>query len=488
MSQNNCLHEISKNVTRLLGLHFPDNRFNELERLVICAARELRMNEDLESINKWLSKRNIPDSELNVLSEHLRVGETYFFRENTALLLFKDVIIPQVMELRKGSDQQIRIWSAGCSSGEEPYSLAIILRETFPDIKNWKITILATDISLRALNKAIQGKYTSWSFRQTEQHIKDKYFVKCGKEWEIIPEIKQMVTFSHLNLAEEVYDSAATNTNHMDVIFCRNVLMYFTPDKARAVSLRFYNSLVDQGWFVSSQVELSEDYFAPFLRVNYQNGIFYKKSAKVVATKLIPSSIKTQKAIHTHRLNTLRQTTVQPSPKLQPTKAKVKTIHIDTPLHPERYFERGMYQKCIDQCLEIIEKHPDSVNCIMLLVKSFANMGQLEKAKYWGNILLSKNRISADMYLFVATIFFELGELAAAEIALKKTLYLDHNNVSALFTLGNVMYRQGKKNMASKYFENAYKILEIMEEEKMVSGFEGLTAGRVKQMVSMTLV
>jgi len=487
MSQHDCLIEISENVARLLGLHYPENRFRDLERLLLLAAKELDIDEDLYAINNWLKATNIPANQMLVLSEQLRVGETYFFREETALKLFREVILPQIIEQRKSHEKQIRIWSAGCSSGEEPYTLAMLLHETLPDINDWKISILATDISLIAINKAIQGKYTSWSFRQTDQLVKDKYFTFNGKEWEIIPQIKKMVTFERLNLAEDMYDPAASGTDRMDAIFCRNVLMYFTPEKARAAGQRFFRSLSENAWLITSQVELSEDYFSEFKRVNFSNGIFYQKSPKQPAlntsyffdTKIegeMPKVIKKAQPL------------IDTKPKLNKLLLNEKHHEANVVVDAEMLFNKSLYGPCAEQCLKTIQKQPNESKNILLLVKCYANMGQLENAKLWCAKLLVTNNLTSESYHFIATVFLESNDFVSAETALRKALYLDQTNVSALITLGNALKRQGKKQGGLRCFENAQEILDKMDYDVLVPGFDGLTAGRIKEMVEMSFV
>jgi chemotaxis protein methyltransferase CheR len=285
-----------------------------------------------------------------------------------------------------------------------------------------------------------------------------------------------------------VYDPVATNTNSMDVIFCRNVLMYFTPQKARAAGRRFFHSLVDKGWFVSSQVELSEDYFEPFARIHFNNGIFYQKAPK------------TSFAL-SNTFQTL-QSDCKPSPKAKPLKtqpdkktkppvlsSEPRLVAIPKPVFsdPEIFFKNGQYMQCVDQCLDLCEKRPDDLKYLLLIVKSYANMGRLQDAKSWGTRLLQNNNTSVEAYHFLATILLELGELEEAEEVLRKALYLDQENIQVLLTMGNVMKRQGKRQLASKCFGNIHTLLNMQEEDDAIPGFEGLTAGRVKAMVEMSI-
>jgi chemotaxis protein methyltransferase CheR len=152
-----------------------------------------------------------------------------------------------------------------------------------PDLKDWNITILATDINTAALRKADEGIYSDWSFRDTPPLFKDKYFERVNSNRYLLqPDIRKMVTFSYLNLSEDVYPALQNNTNAMDVIFCRNVLMYFAPEHVKQAAERFYRSLVDGGWLIVSPVETSQIHYAQFATVRIQDSTFYKKDTRKI--------------------------------------------------------------------------------------------------------------------------------------------------------------------------------------------------------------
>ncbi|MFB0546913.1 MAG: CheR family methyltransferase [Anaerolineae bacterium] len=121
----------------------------------------------------------------------------------------------------------LRIWSAGCASGEEPYSIAMVLRQLLPDVDEWAITILATDVNTEALDRARKAVYGDWAFREERaRQWRRRYFRPRGKRHELIPEVRRMVTFAQLNLTENSYPAYETNTTFMDMILCRNVMIY----------------------------------------------------------------------------------------------------------------------------------------------------------------------------------------------------------------------------------------------------------------------
>ena len=179
------LHKIRLAVADIFGWNLKEDLLGDLERGLLETARELGIIETTSEIEKWLKNISWTKKELDILSTHLTVGETYFFREEAWLDVFKDQIIPEIIRNRTGKDQSIRIWSAGCCSGEEPYSLAILLNEIIPDLQSWNITILGTDINRIFLAKAERGNYTSWSFRETSQLRRNRFFSQTGDSWQI---------------------------------------------------------------------------------------------------------------------------------------------------------------------------------------------------------------------------------------------------------------------------------------------------------------
>ena len=479
----NILHETRVTVASLLGWDFPPNRRNDLERGIISTAVELGIKETPEAIAGWLTGTAWNELELDILSSYLTVGETYFFREKSGLQAFEKQIIPGIIKERQNKDQSLRIWCAGCCTGEEPYTLAIILRELIPDFDNWKITILATDINRKFLKKAQTGIYSQWSFRETSQVIKNKYFTSIGNNREIIPEITKMVTFAPLNLAEDQYPSVLTNTHQIDVIFCRNVLMYFTPEQIRLVARRFFNSLVENGWLITSAVELNDNYFSDFAGCRLEQGIFYQKHNRAAESVIVPD------------FNGLT-CEINPASKRVPI-YKSKPIRAAIPKKAEPLpslnqiqvlFEKGRYQQCIEQCMLLLEtKHTDAV-VLTFVVKSYANMGSLNQARKWGEKLLSLPGTGADSYYLVANILFEENEPSMAESALKRALYIDPHHLLSHFLMGTVGHRTGKKSVAVKHFWNVRELLSAFPDNKVVPGSDGLTVGRIMEIVENYLI
>ncbi|MFZ4456534.1 MAG: CheR family methyltransferase [Bacteroidales bacterium] len=487
MIREDLLFEISEKIIQLLGLHFQSNQFIDLERRMKAAAKELGQDDHISSIHEWMQKSVFNHQELNVLSAHLTINETYFFREKPALELFQERIIPQLIEERRASGKSIRIWCAGCSSGEEPYTLAIILKHFFPQLSDWNVTILATDISPTAIQKALLGEYTDWSFRETESAIKERYFTPSGKNWLISPEIKKMVTFSYLNLSKNAYPSSLTNTENMDVIFCRNVMMYFTPKVTHEVSARFRQSIIENGWFITSQVELNDEYFGNFGRITYNSGIFYQKSdiSKQVSLRstTIAPNIKPTKPRIAPTLQLKKKEVAKPFKSEQKTEIKKQ----EPVVHPDLLFQKGEYDECISTCIAQIETGRLNIENFTLLVKSLANIGKLKEGDKIIQKIITSYSATAEMYYIYATFLKEHNELTESEGLLKKAVYLNHQHVLSHLMLGELNLKKENHTVAAKYYEQVIRLLNNYSTDEIVPDSDGMTAGRIKSLAESIL-
>lgn len=213
---DNILLQLSEFIASNLALNFPKERWGDLERNIVNTAKEFGYN-DVEKFILHIISAPLTREHIEILAANLTISETYFWREPQTLEALEQIIIPRLIRQRQKGEKRIRIWSAGCSTGEEPYSIAIALNRTIPNIKDWNISILATDINPRTLRKATTGEYGQWSLRGVPQWLKEKYFVqKPNNKFDIITEIKSMVKYEYLNLAEDIYPSSLNNTiaNH----------------------------------------------------------------------------------------------------------------------------------------------------------------------------------------------------------------------------------------------------------------------------------
>jgi chemotaxis protein methyltransferase CheR len=277
------LEQFRSIVARRLGLQYEDGKLDYLAE-VARQRMELVGSARFESyLARLLSSPNGSD-EFRALAQQLTVNETFFFRNADNFRAFAGLVLPERIRA-KSREKRLRILSAGCASGEEPYSLAVLVREALPDLGSWDVKIIGIDVNPASLAKATQARYSAWSLRATSEDAKRRYFRADGPDFVLAPAIQKMVTFEERNLVDE--DPWFWQSLACDVVFCRNVLMYFTPDKARDVVRRISQSLLPGGFFFLGHAETLRGLTQEFHLCHTHDTFYYRRrdaSEAVVAT------------------------------------------------------------------------------------------------------------------------------------------------------------------------------------------------------------
>jgi|LQYC01.1.fsa_nt_gi chemotaxis protein methyltransferase CheR len=492
------LARLSDFVAAAMGLHFPKERWGDLKRGALNAARDFHFN-DPEQCVQWLLSSAITKHQIEILASHLTVGETFFFREQKSFETLEKHLLPALINSRRRTDQRLRIWSAGCCTGEEPYSIAISIARLIPVLTEWNITILATDINPHFLKKATQGEYKEWSFRNTPPKVKESYFISKDRHYTIIPHLKKLVTFGYLNLAEDVYPSLVNSTNGMDIIFCRNVLMYFTPEQAVRVIKNLYHSLVDGGWLLTSPSDASSGLYSRFATINFTGVTVYKKESNRIPVKeAIPfTPVREETAVpfipprdlKVQPLSDIQYAPPLPQEDSKPLPLKVETIagrKPETTLYEKglSLYQQGQYSEAIKKLLECLSHLQDVPKVYSLLVRAYADQGQIREALEWCEKAITADALNPGLYYLKATILQEQGAIEEAIGYLKRALYLDQDFVLAHFALGNLASQRGNLKASGKHFNNALSLLKTYEQEEILPESEGVTAGRLREIIT----
>jgi chemotaxis protein methyltransferase CheR len=477
---NDALESLSGLVSERIGLHFPPERWRDMERAFGSAARELGFDDE-EACRLWLLQSPLSKSRIEVLASHLVIGETSFFRESCSFDALEERVLPGILEARrKENDRRIRIWSAGCATGEEPCSVAILLDRMLPDRREWDITILATDINPRFLRKAAEGVYGEWSLRGTPAWVREGYFTrKKGGLHELRGDIRKMITFSYLNLVEDVYPSLASGTNGMDVILCRNLLMYFSPERAAAVVRGLRRCLVEGGWLIVAACETSQTLLREFAAVNFTGAVFYRKEdAKPPPVEdhapadsgYIPAFLLTEAPatpIPLHATDALPVPEPGPGPRE----------------NAFALYEAGRYAEAAEALLAALALDRSDAAGMALLARAFANEGRLSEALGWCEKAVAADRLDPGRHYLLATILQELGRVDEAASSLRRAIYLDQDFVLAHFALGNLSRRRGRLEESAGHFGHALSLARSRPPDEVLPESEGLTAGRLVEII-----
>ncbi len=459
-----ALIKLSEHLAQHMGINFSTDRLSDLNKKMAALAEAFDFD-DLDKFAEWLLSDSLDREQIELLADFLTVGETYFFRDPKAFLVLEEEILPRLIQARQ-SARFLRIWSAACCTGEEPYSIAMILRKMIPDIERWQIKILATDINQTFLERAAEGSYGEWSFRATPESFKEQYFTqrKNGR-YQVTPEIKKMVQFEWMNLAElELLSEPAYSC--MDIIFCRNVLIYFSVDHAKQIISRLNNCLITDGHLFVSPNELPVTSDVGFQSLHRPGAIILQKS-----NQLIP-----------------------PHPPLPADSREVTaceaTDHIESLAEPmptleeaQSFYNRALYQEAAEMLLKRCRNGGD-FSSLVLLAKSLANHSDLKNALKWCDRAIKANRLNAATHYLRATILQEQGATSEAMHSLRQSLLMDSNFVLAEFNLGILLRQTGHGKDAQRHFKIALKLLNNYRENDVLPESEGTTASGMRVIVS----
>ena len=285
---------LSDDVFRLLrnlikdycGMYFDDNSKYLLEKRLSKRVKSHHLN-DFRDYYRLLLYDKRKDEELSFIVDVLTVNETYFFREMSQLKTLSEEILPELKNTNRES-KKIRIWSAGCSTGEEPYTIAMmVLEQGF--FLGWDVEILGSDINQRVLQHARRGIYRKNSFRTTEEHYIEKYFTVEKNLYKINDNVRRLVNFSCLNLLDPF---KVKFVGEMDVILCRNVLMYLDLEARKKVIRGFHERLIDGRYLLLGHAESLMNISTAFMLKHFKHDMVYQKPPKLMVSMSAESLVK----------------------------------------------------------------------------------------------------------------------------------------------------------------------------------------------------
>jgi len=438
------MERLAVRVERETGLQFSASRRRDL------AAGLRRMADSrgggLKALAAWLLEESWNRDKGELCARHLTVGETYFFREPRGFSLLCEYARER---LAADPQAQLRLWSAGCCTGEEPYSMAMALREALPALDPRQVSILGTDLNPASLAHAEAGLYRQWSFRRTEPALRARYFTPAGPGLHALARtVREQVRFAPLNLAQPLYPSAANGTTGIDIIFCRNVLMYFSRPLMAQVIARLRACLVDGGWLVVNPSEACGELFAGFTATYYPDAVFYQKNAPAEAAAL-PRSLPTPSR-PAAAPPAVRQSPARPLPPPAPPAAPVQP-------GPESALRQA----------GALVGEGDGEAALHCLARA---------ANQWP--------LDARLHQMAAQLALDLEMAGAARRHLQRLLYLDADSIIGHYLEGVALAALGREAAARRAFSRAGVLLAALPDHAPVPGAEGWQAGALRQSVA----
>lgn len=413
---------------------------------------------------------------LDDLLVELTIGETYFFRNPEHFQFVRHEVLPELRRLR-GPEHTVRAWSAGCASGEEPYSLAVLLME---EGYGERMEVRGTDVSRAALSRAGVARYGEWSLRGHEADHMRPFLRLEGKRYVLSPDIRQCVHFGYLNLADDTWPSPARGLWGMDLIFCRNVLIYFNRQTIEAVARRLHATLAEGGFLIPGPSDPPLGGLAPFETIVTEWGVVYHRPMPGHPTR-----------VHSLR-NVPARATPLPFPALdaRPVLPPVPVTPPPPPAPPPPAPEPPAASAGLEEARRALALGDwreaalragalaDDPGAAAVAVRALANLDPQTAVRACAEAS-ARHPLAVELRYLEAVLWLGLGRLPEAERAVRQALYLEPSLAVAQLMLGHLLRRQGDTEGALRAFRLAETLCATLPPDTPVLLADGERAGRL---------
>ena len=495
----------------LAGLVFPANRQPSAEAGMRRAMSALHVSSPGELLRRFES----PGPARDVVLAELTVGESYFFRDSAQL----DLLVTDILPSRRASDgvMPMRVWSAGCASGEEPYTIAIMLRE-----QGWAnpTRILATDIARPRLAAAQRGRYTRWALRGVSEERVARWFTRNGSYFDLAPAAREMVEFRALNLVVDDY-ATSNGDEQFDLILCRNVMIYFDLATVAHIATGLLASLAPDGWLLLGASDPPLAQLVPCESIMTPAGVAYRKPGTVSDPRHTPwGSMPATAAAPRSRAtdpwmpewNALAPTVPDlpralpasaaapqephaPASARGPSVGSVTSLPADPPTAAgpsidalTAAYRSADYAGAESIAVTLLAEGPAAAPATWITyIRAVANQGRLNEAGELNARALELHPLDAELHYLHATLLMEGGWFPDAAAAVRRAIYLDRELAVGHLLLGEALSRSGDSRGARNAFANAAELLERVEATAAVRAADGVTASRLRQIATMRL-
>jgi chemotaxis protein methyltransferase CheR len=478
------------------GLVVRDHQLNNLYATIQQACQKFGYNKCGHYL-EYLETAPHTSPQWEHLISGVTIGESYFFRDDSQIQFLRHHCLPKLIARhQKSGDKTLRIWSAGCSSGQELYTLAFLIAELLPDPGEWNVHLMGTDINTEVLSQALHGRYSEWSLRATPEAVRSRFFSRQGNEYIVRPLFRSMASFNYLNLIDDDYPAMLSQTHAMDLILCRNVFIYFDKKIIDKVMKKFTSCLLEDGYLLLGSSDLLASAVPGLVMRQVGNVSCFQhlagSHAETVTATRKQTATAVRKAVTAKRklppLTKKRRSPEKPVP-VQPAPAKkgvsqasagIQAVHkkLIGLLSEERWSDA---LAVADRGLLELGEHSD---LLQHKAKALANLGNSTAALKLCEHSLSLDSTEKHTYFIQALVLFELERVADAEAAMRKVIYLDREFVEAHFQLGLIHIRQGQKKSGLKHLHNALDLASRGDPERRLHHAPGMSYARLSEILS----
>lgn len=507
------LHRITSLITTHTGIRVRESDYQQLAQII-----EARINKcGLQSLTDYyahlireldcLSTYNAsqvdclsshPTSEWHALLTQLTVNESYFFRDRGQFNLITQTLLPELIARKRAQHQlsqasglpSLRIWSAGCSTGEELYSLVIALEELNFPWAEWQTLLIGTDISIAALATAQKGCYSQWSFRQTDPAMQQIYFGQQRQMFWVRADLRKRATFLYGNLVKPPVPKCAHLLQSIDLIVCRNVFIYFNDQAISHTLDAFYKALNPDGYLLTGHAELYGQNTSKFRLKVYSESVVYKRPGIIQSSNSPPlstarsplnslplqeSSIPSKSSVQITPDSIFPEQRFLIAPKINQIDA-AKHIVMQLLEEAEAHLLNKNYSIAIEQANQACKHDSRNFQAYRILAQAHANTGEHSQAKSLCKKALRIDPFNLDLHYLLAQIAEEEGENDLAKEHLRRIIYIDSCQFKAYLELASIYQQERRIDQVNKMERLALETINLLPPTAIIDPDVGTTA------------
>jgi chemotaxis protein methyltransferase CheR len=454
------------------GLFFSNGRKHQLELGLAPRISELGLESFRDYYNylkfQLLGQSKMRRLELQLMIDELTVQETYFFRNEPQFKALKERVIPEIAERRSRGKRMIRVWSAGCSTGQEPYSIAMLLLLTLPEPETWNVSILATDINHHALQTASEGIYQQKAIESVPHQYFAKFFKVSENGFVIKDNVKNPVQFVNHNLVTDPYNPLSMTG--LDIIFCRNVAIYFNLETTKQVIERFYRGLNGPGYLFLGHSETLWKISEQFKPVEYPGTFYYlKEGAERYRVSAIPGA---------GAVPASGRQAVPPRRQGRPGGDEKPEDRYGEALEA---LEAKNYERALSLFGSFDSGHHRYAQSKLAEATILSDQGRDDDAVTILERIVLENTLSEEAYFLLGLLYKRNGTMEKAITMFQKALYVNPENPLTHYYLAGIYKSRGEIARARKNYKAALGILKILPEDYVFPFFDALTPDLVTE-------
>ncbi len=449
MNTDNDFITIKNYITNRYGIKFDENNIFDLTRNLSSICNNLNIS--LSTLSYKISSNTISKHEDTSLINGITIGETYFYRDSIMFDNLYNNILPKLIS----KSEPINILNVGCSTGEEPYTVAILLNKLLPDNFSASINIYGVDVNTDSIKKAKAGEYREWSFRDAPDWLKSKFFINNEDTYKIKAHIKDLVSFNYANITDISSNHLLGKFNFFDIIFCRNILIYLDKNIVNNILNTFYKLLKESGLFITSPGESVYLDSSNFKKYNNITSSVFCKSPFVNNTQNGYNNTSNNNAVYK---NNVCNNGIKPSSIINKNYSAKKTAApISNSFDYNKLlvlFRSNKFEQLVkegnvylDQFADI--NNTDKFNLYVLMGKVYYKTHQYELALKYFTHSLTLDTLSDKIYFYMGLVYQELGKYDLSKTMFQKALYLSPRDVGVLSAYSHLLHSMN---------DNSYKL------------------------------